>query len=1309
MAFLVLVVLLCGTALATLAPWPVQKEYYGVLAHWRMNDNQVAGAVAQYKLDDEAASTVVDNNLGTDGTFGHGNTDAHDTAAWGTNFGQSLEFDGTNDYINTGQTFQSTFRDSFSISLWVQPHDGIPEGGAQTLFGVRDFDGYVTGVTATLQVDGTLIVTYAPLDGYIVLAATADPIFSDGEQNWHNIVIVFDASDSIVIFVDGVARPLSAEYDGDLTGVTFSQYTNPHNLYLGVRNTDLQRSFYFDGRMDNVAIYPRALTAQDVAFIASCGTQDTESNALTVEGSDPDGKDLTASVSISNLTTESGQIGRSFALDGTNDYAHLDDDADLDFNTTQDFSISVWIKRGTTHATKYIVFKKSGAGYVLTTESGYWGGVIFLRYGPGGSTVEDTYSTGVDVQDGNWHHIVAVRDAGSPAKIYVDGVDRTYGTGNDAESLDLQTTGDFYVGGSSSQTYLWDGSLDDLIVFNRALTATEADALYDRGTQTQYARELSSPLYDWRFLEDLRFREYLGTMRPMATAGALLYPVVADYQSGGALDEVSPTTAKSLIVQDDGEVYMNNATVTLPLSSNYDPSTNQSWTKMCNPNNYRHFDRGSDHYYLDASGDFVLGYTVLPTQVDPYAQSYGDQKYGEVSLSPQTVAITGVILSEYFDGISRIAASVDSLVSEGGEGDVALETGSVVTASFIDAYEEIVGVTYTTVCGYEAVGSELFGCNGSMAELALAYSGSSTYHWELVEAHTNDPDDPDYYAFHPRHRDASGDWVPWVEGSNGQTVDGYIQAIWRRVPVNKHLDWSHSDSVKMWPGSNDEGKLPPGIEENKNGAPRDKYIRCSVDSSGNPTPTVAVSGTNSKTLADVKHIYEEHAFGKMSGGNWVPGDAHIHVNSGAVAYSSVESDTSLSGETLSSGNEQEYTIAFCSVITGPEPAYKWDMGIVIDKSAVLDSFSYTREGSFANIAGNPLNFCDPDASTEQVWPSVLSFSDTMEGTRKLNPWKIYDEETDYYRWSNLIEGGMSFPHTFEVVDGLNWNVDLIATGLSYANLDVVPRDNDFWPAFSGPKSLMQRLDPYFRIAGYGTLVVTPPLVVSLAYALTELVIESGPAWLSYPVAGYCYAAAYGMPTAVLVGGISYEGMIIKQQLLDLLDIYDNGDKVLALHKAPLVIVDLWDGQTMTLYGDPNTGWLSESKVASTQNMPAVIWTTKPHFHLYEWEEEMGTGRFAESVDLKKTNKLLLELFPTVPVPAWPTTPPNNFPATSNDLGHQRSYNQDRGGDTSSGPVYPQRLVSSSTGNYVDTGVGIVTPFQIQEPDYDQIESLLLGD
>ncbi|GAI12163.1 unnamed protein product, partial [marine sediment metagenome] len=86
--------------------------------------------VAFYTFNDDTNSTVVIDTQGySNGTFtdatGDPNTDAHATTG---KINGALDFDGTDDYVDTGNTFESTFQDSFSISLWIKPDDGWASG-----------------------------------------------------------------------------------------------------------------------------------------------------------------------------------------------------------------------------------------------------------------------------------------------------------------------------------------------------------------------------------------------------------------------------------------------------------------------------------------------------------------------------------------------------------------------------------------------------------------------------------------------------------------------------------------------------------------------------------------------------------------------------------------------------------------------------------------------------------------------------------------------------------------------------------------------------------------------------------------------------------------------------------------------------------------------------------------------------------------------------------------------------------------------------------------------------------------------------
>src|SRR5262249_21398487 len=87
-------------------------------------------------------------------------------------------------------------------------------------------------------------------------------------------------------------------------------------------------------------------------------------------------------------------------------------------------------------------------------------------------------ATSGDVPTG-WHHLVAVYDGSTAFKTYLDGVDRTGGTlQNNITGFNFDTTASpIYLGQRGNGTY-WDGSLDEVRIYNRALSASEISGLY---------------------------------------------------------------------------------------------------------------------------------------------------------------------------------------------------------------------------------------------------------------------------------------------------------------------------------------------------------------------------------------------------------------------------------------------------------------------------------------------------------------------------------------------------------------------------------------------------------------------------------------------------------------------------------------------------------------------------------------------------------------------------------------------------------------------------------------------------------------
>ena len=130
--------------------------------------------------------------------------------------------------------------------------------------------------------------------------------------------------------------------------------------------------------------------------------------------------------------------------------------------------------------------KTSGLGSGMTF-NGIFGFTYGLRLGAttSGSIVflvgnETTYfvnieSTGVNVNDNAWHHVVGVKNGDASATIYVDGVSRASATPtagwngtNPWASMDVQIGRD-----QNDSPYFFNGRIEAPKVYNRALTATE--------------------------------------------------------------------------------------------------------------------------------------------------------------------------------------------------------------------------------------------------------------------------------------------------------------------------------------------------------------------------------------------------------------------------------------------------------------------------------------------------------------------------------------------------------------------------------------------------------------------------------------------------------------------------------------------------------------------------------------------------------------------------------------------------------------------------------------------------------------------
>ncbi len=187
-----------------------------------------------------------------------------------------------------------------------------------------------------------------------------------------------------------------------------------------------------------------------------------------------------------------GKVGRAFDL--TTQYVAVPNSPALNFSSNVDFSIEVWITsfgafRDPNSQLIYpfvsVVEKRgsNGAGYMLGLYKGrvaFWLGAA----GQTGATAPLFWAAEPDLQDGQWHHLaVSVKRAAfDGGKLYLDGqnvvtFDPTQQAG------DLSNTGLLNIGETEVATNSYfSGYIDELTIYNRALTSTEVQGIFQAGS-----------------------------------------------------------------------------------------------------------------------------------------------------------------------------------------------------------------------------------------------------------------------------------------------------------------------------------------------------------------------------------------------------------------------------------------------------------------------------------------------------------------------------------------------------------------------------------------------------------------------------------------------------------------------------------------------------------------------------------------------------------------------------------------------------------------------------------------------------------
>jgi hypothetical protein len=170
--------------------------------------------------------------------------------------------------------------------------------------------------------------------------------------------------------------------------------------------------------------------------------------------------------------TVAGKVASALVFDGSNDNVTIADSGGLlDVTAGEAMSVSFWVKDSTADASDGLVSKGdnalNGEQWVIRWDNGTAGKIE-------GCISPDCATSDNVLSDGTWHHIVYVMDdVADQMSLWVDSV-KQVDTGVVTPAADVATS---LKMGFLTTNYM-DSQIDDVRIYNRALSAAEVRDLY---------------------------------------------------------------------------------------------------------------------------------------------------------------------------------------------------------------------------------------------------------------------------------------------------------------------------------------------------------------------------------------------------------------------------------------------------------------------------------------------------------------------------------------------------------------------------------------------------------------------------------------------------------------------------------------------------------------------------------------------------------------------------------------------------------------------------------------------------------------
>ncbi len=423
---------------------------------WRLNDKSIAVLNMPFQVND--SSIARDFSMS-------GNNGTVVGAEW-TKYGLvggAYKFDGVNDYINISADSSLNITKNITIMLWFYPEN--LSSNPQRLIS-KEEGNYFIGISNNMITAGFNNGSWVNITGNVL------------ENNTWYFIAARRRGNIISLYVNGVEVNTSG-FGGDIGSV------NP-NVFIGAKGGIGK---YFTGEIDEVIIFNRSLSDEQIyrvykdelnhRFNLVLNMIFNENTTYNATGWVQDlsrfrnnGRLGDGVADQAPVWNSSGKIGGSYLFDGSNDYINISNSKSL--NLTKAITVSIW-------------FNANNGGYLLSKRDAYMINIsssyVYAILNNG--TVVSVSST---VSDNTWYNIVITYN-GSVFDLYKNGTL----VSSKAVTGDITATqNNLLIGSYNGTAFFFNGSIDDVKIFNVSLSAEEVEKLYNEGVNKRTSTLVSN-------------------------------------------------------------------------------------------------------------------------------------------------------------------------------------------------------------------------------------------------------------------------------------------------------------------------------------------------------------------------------------------------------------------------------------------------------------------------------------------------------------------------------------------------------------------------------------------------------------------------------------------------------------------------------------------------------------------------------------------------------------------------------------------------------------------------------------------------